>query len=54
MSCACPVHPCSRQRRKGRRVCSWCAQVCPKAPKGPPKVIGVVLINGRTGPLKLA
>ena len=26
--CDCPVHPCSRKRRKGRTKCSNCIEIC--------------------------
>lgn len=27
--CLCTTHPgCHRKRRKGKRLCSWCADVC--------------------------
>ena len=57
MSCACPVHPaCHRKPRVKRRQCSTCIDWCGPFgldTKGRPRVIGVELVNGRAGSLRL-
>ena len=58
MSCQCPTHPaCHRRRRRNRRHCSVCIDFCGPFDldtRGRPrKVVGVTLVNGRAGSLRL-